>query len=67
MVTGRNREMGCLANVVAGVLGAFVGGLVSNWLGGVGVTGLNLPSMAVALLGAVALLLATGWWSSKRR
>jgi uncharacterized membrane protein YeaQ/YmgE (transglycosylase-associated protein family) len=53
--------------VVAGGLGAFVGGLRSNWLGGVGVTGLNLSSMLVAFLGAVVLLLVTGWWSSKRR
>ena len=67
LITGRNKKMGCLSNIVAGVLGAFVGGLLSNWLGGVGITGLNLGSLVVASLGAVVLLLITGWWSRGRR
>ena len=67
LITGRNRKMGCLSNMVAGILGAFVGGLLSNWLGGFGVTGLNLRSLVVATLGAVVLLLITGWWSRGRR
>jgi len=45
LVTGRNRRMGCLANVIAGVLGGLIGGFVMSLLGRPGVTGLNLPSL----------------------
>jgi uncharacterized membrane protein YeaQ/YmgE (transglycosylase-associated protein family) len=48
--------MGCLANIIAGVVGAFVGGFVMNMFGGSGVSGFNLYSLFVAILGAVVVL-----------
>ncbi len=60
IVMGRNAQMGALANIVIGVLGAFVGGFLMNTFGGSGVTGFNLYSIFVAVFGAVVLLLLLG-------
>ncbi len=49
-------EQGMLANIIVGVIGAFIGGLVMNLLGGAGVTGFNIYSFLVALLGSVLLI-----------
>ena len=43
-------------NIVVGIIGAFIGGLVLNLFGVGGVSGLNLPSILTAVLGAVILL-----------
>lgn len=47
---------GVMLNIVLGVVGALVGGFLFNLLGGAGVTGFNLYSMFVAVVGAVAVL-----------
>jgi len=52
----RNSQMGLIANILAGIVGASVGGWVFNQFGGSGVTGFNLPSMLVAFVGAVIIL-----------
>jgi uncharacterized membrane protein YeaQ/YmgE (transglycosylase-associated protein family) len=49
---------GIVGDVIVGVIGAFVGGFLFNLIGAVGVTGLNLWSLLVAVVGAVVLLLA---------
>lgn len=49
-------EQGALLNIVVGVLGAFIGGFVFNMFGGSDVTGLNLYSVLVSVVGAVILL-----------
>lgn len=56
MITGKNKEMGAVANIVVGIVGGFIGGLVMNLLGGSGVTGFNIWSLLVAVLGSVILL-----------
>lgn len=43
-------------DLVLGIVGAVVGGFVFNQFGSVGVTGLNLYSMLVAVIGAVIVL-----------
>jgi uncharacterized membrane protein YeaQ/YmgE (transglycosylase-associated protein family) len=67
VAVGRNRRMGCMANIIVGVLGALLGGFIANPLGGSGVTGFNLHSLFVAFIGAVILLAVTGWRSPGRR
>ena len=47
---------GCFINVAMGIIGAFVGGLVFNFLGGTGVTGFNFYSMVVATIGAAVVI-----------
>ena len=60
LITGRGKQYGCLSNIIIGIVGAFLGGLVMSWLGNTGVAGFNLRSFAIAVLGSVALLLVVG-------
>ena len=55
-IMGTDASMGIVANIVVGVIGAFVGGFVVGLLGGTGVTGFNIWSILVSLLGAVILI-----------
>ena len=48
---------GVVVDVLLGVGGAVVGGFLFNLLGAAGVTGLNLWSLLVAVIGAVVVLL----------
>ena len=57
MVTGKSKEMGAPMNILVGIIGGFIGGLIMNLAGGVGITGFNLWSLAVACVGAIILLL----------
>jgi len=56
IITKRNDQMGCITNIIAGIIGAAVGGWVFSLFGGTGVTGFNLGSLLVALVGAVIVL-----------
>ena len=56
MLTGNNGKMGAGANIVVGIIGGFIGGLVMNLLGGSGITGFNLWSLLVAVIGSIILL-----------
>lgn len=56
LLTGLGRKMGCLLNIVAGIVGAVVGGFVFTQLGSKGVTGFNWWSFGVALGGAIIIL-----------
>jgi uncharacterized membrane protein YeaQ/YmgE (transglycosylase-associated protein family) len=47
---------GVLLDIVLGIVGAIVGGWLFNTIGHAGVTGLNLYSMFVAVVGAVVVL-----------
>jgi uncharacterized membrane protein YeaQ/YmgE (transglycosylase-associated protein family) len=48
---------GLVMDIVLGIVGAFVGGFVfSHFFGANGVTGLNLYSMFVAVIGAILVL-----------
>ena len=55
-LTGNDKQMGAGANIITGIVGGFLGGLVMNLLGGAGVTGFNLWSLFVSVIGAVILL-----------
>lgn len=57
LITGNNKEMGAGKNILFGIAGGFIGGLVMNLIGGYGITGFNLWSLFVAVVGAVILLL----------
>ncbi len=47
---------GAMLDIVLGVVGAVVGGFLFNVIGAPGVTGFNIWSLFVAILGAVVLL-----------
>jgi uncharacterized membrane protein YeaQ/YmgE (transglycosylase-associated protein family) len=50
------RGEGLVLDIVLGIVGAFVGGWLFTTFGMTGVTGLNLYSMVVAVIGAVVVL-----------
>lgn len=56
IIMGANKQMGLIANVLVGVAGAFIGGFIMNYFDKSGITGFNLQSFAVALLGSVILI-----------
>lgn len=56
IITKNNARMGLGANIIAGIVGGLVGGFVFNLIGGDGVTGFNLWSLLVAVVGAVIVL-----------
>jgi uncharacterized membrane protein YeaQ/YmgE (transglycosylase-associated protein family) len=54
-----NREgEGIILDIVLGIIGALVGGWLFEFFGATGVTGFNLYSMFVAIVGAVVVLVA---------
>jgi uncharacterized membrane protein YeaQ/YmgE (transglycosylase-associated protein family) len=48
---------GLLLDIILGIVGALVGGFLFNQFGMAGVSGVNLYSLLVAIVGAVVLLL----------
>jgi len=55
---------GVLLDIVLGIIGAVLGGWLFSTFGAAGVTGLNLYSLLVAVVGAVVILL--GYHSIRR-
>ena len=49
---------GLVLDLVLGVVGAVVGGFIANMFGQAGVTGFNIYSLIVAVIGAVGVLFA---------
>ena len=56
MIMKTDAQMGALANIVVGIIGAFIGGFLVRTLTGTDVSGFNIWSLLVAILGAVVLL-----------
>ena len=54
-IVNRNGE-GLILDIILGVIGAVVGGFLFNQFGAAGVTGLNLYSLLVAVVGAIVVL-----------
>jgi uncharacterized membrane protein YeaQ/YmgE (transglycosylase-associated protein family) len=51
------RGEGLLLDIVLGIVGAIVGGWLAGFVGLAGVSGLNLYSLLIAVVGAVVVLL----------
>jgi len=51
-----NTGEGAVVDILLGVVGAIVGGWLFNFLGAAGVTGLNIYSLLVAIVGASIVL-----------
>ncbi|MDD2213874.1 MAG: GlsB/YeaQ/YmgE family stress response membrane protein [Oscillospiraceae bacterium] len=65
-IMGKDAQMGAIANIVVGIIGGFLGGFIVNLVGGQGVTGFNIWSLLVAVLGSVILLWIINFFSRKR-
>jgi uncharacterized membrane protein YeaQ/YmgE (transglycosylase-associated protein family) len=64
---GGTDPTGLLITIVLGIAGALVGGFLSSQLFGWDITGFNFPSFAIAILGALLLLLLYRLVMSGRR
>jgi len=51
-----NANQGLLMDIVMGILGALLGGFFMDFFGQPGVTGFNIYSLLIAVLGAVVLI-----------
>ena len=51
--TGRG---GIVASIILGIIGAIVGGFIGQMFFGVGVTGFNLSSFALAVIGSLVVI-----------
>jgi len=49
-------NQGTVTDIIMGVIGAFVGGMIMNMVGEPGVTGFNLYSIIVAVIGACVVI-----------
>lgn len=56
MIMKTDAQQGAFLNVVVGIIGALIGGFIMNAIGHAGVTGFNLYSFLVALVGAIVLI-----------
>jgi len=65
IIMGKNAKMGAIANIVVGIVGAFIGGYVMDLFGAGGVTGFNFTSLLVAIMGAVVLLFVVGLFTRR--
>lgn len=66
ILTGRRDQSGCLTNIVVGIVGAFIGGFIFGFFGGQGISGVNLTSFFVAIVGAVVLLAIVNLFTKNR-
>ena len=61
LIMKTNERMGCVLNIIVGIIGAFIGGLVVQLITGTGFDfGFNLTSLIVAVIGAIILLFLVG-------
>lgn len=56
IIMKRNSRQGTMMDIVLGIVGSIVGGALMGMVGQPGVTGFNLYSMAVAVIGAVVVI-----------
>ena len=57
---------GVVEDIVLGILGALVGGAITSSLMGVDITGFNLESLLVAVLGAIVVIFIARLISGRR-
>lgn len=65
-LAGTDAEQGWVANILVGIVGAFLGGFIVNILGGDGITGFNLWSILVAIGGAWLFIAIMKAFSGKK-
>ena len=55
-IMNTDAEQGIVGNIIVGIVGALIGGFVFNFFGAKDVTGFNIYSLLVAVVGSVILL-----------
>jgi uncharacterized membrane protein YeaQ/YmgE (transglycosylase-associated protein family) len=70
MMMGTNDQQGKLLNIIVGIVGAFLGGLLLSGLfdtGTINQGDFSISSLLVSLVGAVILLAIVGFFRKRRR
>ena len=68
IIAGGNSRLGCIGNIVVGVIGAFIGGWIYSLITGHAlVVGWNWTAFIVAVLGAIILLAILNLFSGSSR
>ena len=70
MIMGTNDQQGKLLNIIVGIIGAFLSGLLLAPMFGTGTINqgdFSLSSLLVSLVGAVVLLAIVGFFRKRRR
>lgn len=70
MIMGTNDQQGKLLNIIVGIVGAFLGGLLLAPLldtGTINQGDFSISSLLVSLVGAVVLLAIVGFFRKRRR
>ncbi len=66
-ITGDDPRMGAGMNIIVGIIGAFIGGVIArNVFNMPGASGLNIYSIIISIIGAVILLLIVGLFRGKK-
>ncbi|HYE60275.1 MAG TPA: GlsB/YeaQ/YmgE family stress response membrane protein [Candidatus Kapabacteria bacterium] len=55
-IMNTDAEQGAFMNIIVGIIGAVLGGWIMSFFGQSGVSGFNIYSFLVALLGAIVLI-----------
>lgn len=67
LILKTNDQQGAIGNIIVGIIGAVIGGFLAGVLfNSPGVTGFNLSSFIIAVVGAVVLLMLKGMVAGKR-
>jgi len=66
IITHNNNRMGLVANVLVGLVGAFIGGFLAHSFGGTPIDIFSFWGLVYALIGAVILLFLLNLLSGKR-
>ncbi|MFA6585640.1 MAG: GlsB/YeaQ/YmgE family stress response membrane protein [Candidatus Paceibacterota bacterium] len=56
LIMNTDAQQGIILNIIVGVIGAIIGGFIMTFFGESGVTGFNLYSFLVAILGSIVLI-----------
>lgn len=56
MIMKTNHQQGIVMDMVLGIVGAVIGGFLFNLFGGTGLTGFNLYSLFVAIIGSILVI-----------
>lgn len=57
ILMGSEGSHGFITNIILGIIGAVVGGTIMNYFGQAGVTGFNIYSLIVSVIGSIVLIL----------
>lgn len=67
MLTKKNERMGVFANIIVGIMGGLVGGYVARFFGFNGMTGFNVGSLLIAILGSFIVLIVINAFTQKQK